>query len=695
MAKARATAADFGASATRAGTDWSATGKKFSKAGREISNAGSLMNRRVTLPLVALGAGAIKTAIDFESAFTGVRKTIDATESQYRELEDGIKAMAERLPASVEEISAVAEAAGQLGVKREAILGFTETMLDLGETTNLTADMAANSLARLANITKMPQTEFDRLGATIVDLGNKGASTEAEITEMALRIAGAGSTVGMTEAQILGFAESLSSVGIRAEAGGSSISKVFIEMANAAASGGADLERFADVAGMSSSAFKTAFEDDAAGATITFIEGLSRLKKEGVNVFQVLDDLGLSEIRVRDALLRAAGASDLFRKSQETSNAAWRENNALSTEAEKRYATNAAKLEILKNKFRNIMATFGNDMMPVLKQAAEALSDLAKWFNDLDPAMRKNILKWGAIAIAVGPFVRILGSITTLMGGILRMSGGVAKILGKIGGTPLPPTTVPTRVPGTIPPLAPAAPAAAGAITAGGVAAVGAIGVGTYIGLDKVMDEVIKTEGLHRESVNSSHALMMAYFKNVQEGHHTLADFREMVINLATAEGVTAEEGRQLVANAGQLQSAFLRARSAAQSAAFSVNALESALRSIPTNIPVRITYEQTHSTVAAPGTYRAGPGLNGDRAMGGPVAAGGAYLVGERGPEVLRMGRYAGHITPNHQLGGTIYLTIYADSTTDGTKLARRIRSELKAVQHEQGRVIRAKANR
>jgi len=47
-------------------------------------------------------------------------------------------------------------------------------------------------------------------------------------------------------------------------------------------------------------------------------------------------------------------------------------------------------------------------------------------------------------------------------------------------------------------------------------------------------------------------------------------------------------------------------------------------------------------------------------RAMGGPVSAGGTYLVGERGPELLTLGSSAGYVTPNHQLGGnTINITV------------------------------------
>lgn len=40
-------------------------------------------------------------------------------------------------------------------------------------------------------------------------------------------------------------------------------------------------------------------------------------------------------------------------------------------------------------------------------------------------------------------------------------------------------------------------------------------------------------------------------------------------------------------------------------------------------------------------------------RASGGPVAARGTYLVGERGPELLRMGSQSGHVIPNRDLAG------------------------------------------
>jgi len=167
-----------------------ATNQAQSSLNQAFSNmqkSGAVMSAAITAPLVAVGTTVIKTSVDFESAFAGVRKTVDATEEEFAQLRQGILDMSNELPASANEIAKVAEAAGQLGIKTENILDFTRTMIDLGESTNLSAEQAATALARFANIVQMPQDEFDKLGSVIVDLGNNLATTEAEIVEMGVK----------------------------------------------------------------------------------------------------------------------------------------------------------------------------------------------------------------------------------------------------------------------------------------------------------------------------------------------------------------------------------------------------------------------------------------------------------------------------------------------------------------------------
>src|SRR5690606_30176723 len=125
----------------------------------------------LTLTAAGIAAGLksiVNSAVDFESSFAGVRKTVDASEEEFRRLSAGFREMATQIPVSVNELNRIGEAAGQLGIKSANILQFTRVMADLGVATNLTADEAATSLARLANVMQLPQSQFDRLGSTIV-----------------------------------------------------------------------------------------------------------------------------------------------------------------------------------------------------------------------------------------------------------------------------------------------------------------------------------------------------------------------------------------------------------------------------------------------------------------------------------------------------------------------------------------------
>lgn len=326
--------------------------------------------------IAAMGAYATKTSIDFESAFAGVRKTVDATEKQFAELEKGIRNMTKKMPQSASEIAAVAEAAGQLGIETKNILGFTETMVMLGDATNMTSEQAATALARLANITRMPQSEFDRLGSTIVVLGNNLATTEAEIVEMGLRLAGTATQVGMTEAQILALAGAMSSVGINAEAGGSSLSRVMQKINTEVLSSGRRLQKFAEIAGMSAEEFSKAWRERPQDAILAFVQGLDKINKSGGDVTSTLKDLGINSVQEIDTLLRLAGASEVLADSLELAAEAWEENVALAEEAEQRYRTTESQIAILKNHINDLAISVGDELKESFQDTISVAIDM-------------------------------------------------------------------------------------------------------------------------------------------------------------------------------------------------------------------------------------------------------------------------------------------------------------------------------
>jgi TP901 family phage tail tape measure protein len=378
MASAAASTKAFASSAA---AQTAAVGKGVGQMG---SQAGMLGSTFVT-PTLAAGAalvGVTKAAIDWESAWTGVRKTVDGSPQEMAALEDELRGLAKTLPATHGEIAAVAEAAGQLGIRREDIVGFTRTMIDLGETTNLTSDQAATAFARFANIMGTSTSEMDRLGSATVELGNNFATTEAEIVEMSTRIASAGVAIGLSEGDVLGLATALSSVGIEAEAGGTAISRVLLDMGKAVDTGSAKLETFAQVAGMSADAFTGLFREDSGAATAAFIEGLGDIVKSGESVVPVLEQLGFTDVRVGNALRSAAASSDLFTTALETGNRAYAENTAMAEEAALRYETTASRIAVAFNQVKDAAIDVGVPLAEVLGEGASLFSEYSRWADD-------------------------------------------------------------------------------------------------------------------------------------------------------------------------------------------------------------------------------------------------------------------------------------------------------------------------
>ena len=392
----------------------------FKSVGKSLLGLGAKLTAGVTLPIVGLATAAGKAAIDYESAFAGVIKTtdglIDATGELTvagKELNQGFRDLAKEIPLAASELAGIGEIAGQLGVPKEDILDFTRTIADIGVTTNLSLEGAASDFARFANIVGMPLENVGRLGATVVELGNNLATTEAELVDMAMRIAGVGAVVGLTEPQILGWGAAMSSVGLRAEAGGTAISRVFADIAAAVASGGEDLEKFARASGLSVDEFSKLFKTDASAAMLAFVSGLGEIQEEGGNVLGVLEDLSLADVRVRDTLLRLAGAGPLVAEALGIANKGWEENIALTKEAEQRYSTNASKLAILKNTAVDLGITFGELILPVLQDVVNWLGPIITRFSEMDEGGQRLILMGGALLAAIGPIVTIAGILAT------------------------------------------------------------------------------------------------------------------------------------------------------------------------------------------------------------------------------------------------------------------------------------------
>ncbi len=381
--------------------------------------------------IVGFSASATQAAISYESAFTGVLKTtdglVDATgqlNSAGEELRRGFIDLSKEIPITPEALASIGELGGQLGISRENLLSFTETIAQLGVTTNLSTEEAAVGFAQLANIMGTSQDLFDNLGSATVALGNNFATTERDIVNFASRMAGAAAIAGLTEADVLGIGAAFSSIGVQAEAGGTAVQKVLLGINTAIATGSDQVAIFANTAGLSAQEFANLWETDASEAFRLFVEGLGR---QGDDAILTLEELGLTDQRLIRSFLSLAGAGDLLGQALATSNQAFAENTALTKEAETRFATTESQIQLLKNTFFALKEAVGRGILPVLNKLIGVLKRLVDENQDRIVAFFESIRAF--VAEKLPPAIQTLSNLwnSTLLPAFQQVSAFIQK----------------------------------------------------------------------------------------------------------------------------------------------------------------------------------------------------------------------------------------------------------------------------
>lgn len=429
--------------------------EQLQKTAEAYNKVGNTLLKMSAPALLFTGFG-IKEAIAFESAFAGVRKTVDATDQQFEKLKQTITSMSERMPQSANEIAKVMEMAGQLGIGINDLEKFSETMIKLGDSTNIASDEAAKLLAQYTNITGMDKSNIDRLASTIVDLGNNTATTEADIVSMMHSLAGMGANFKLTDHQIAGISATLTSVGIASEKGGTAMGKFMMKVLGAggrtgeefrkmgkeagltdkeikkmAKESGNQLHNFANITGLTADKFREVVKNNPAEALRLVVEGLGKMKDSGQDITTVLDTLGIKEVRLRDTVLRLAGGHKELTKNLNLSKRAWEENTALETEAQKRYATTESKLKMLKNQFSNVARELAVEFLPILLKIMENGKAFLSWVRNLDSGFKKIIVGLAGLTAGLGTLFKAMGMLNKFKSAIIGINLALGKMTTK------------------------------------------------------------------------------------------------------------------------------------------------------------------------------------------------------------------------------------------------------------------------
>lgn len=409
-------------------------GSRVKPVGERLESIGSGLTRTLTPAIVAASAASVAAAVDIDTSLTNVKKTVDGTDEEYQQLKQSAIEFSKTNAVEASQILDIQALGAQLGFAIGELDEFGQVVSGLDIATNMDADTAATEMAQFANITKMSHGEISNYGSTIVGLGNNFATTESDISSMAMRLAAAGTQVHMSQADILGIATALTSMGVEAEAGGTAISTIMAQIDKDIAMSGSvmegtsnltqkeaekvtgALETWASTAGMTAQEFSDAWKTDPVQALSALLSNMESATAEGGNMSVMLQELGIDSIRQTDIMKRLAGNSELVGKAVSRANAEWDANTALQKEVDNRNESLAAQFEMLKNKViavaNDVGGPLASALLDIVDQAEpliKMISDGAKQFSEMGKEEQQAVLQAVALSAALGPVLSILG----------------------------------------------------------------------------------------------------------------------------------------------------------------------------------------------------------------------------------------------------------------------------------------------
>lgn len=383
------------------------------------------LSRRAAAFGVAIGGAfalAVKSAIDFESAFTAVERTTQlslnsdntAIVNQAQQLRKNLIEITTEIPVSFSDITNIATLGAQLGIASDNIDSFTETVAKFSSITKISVDDVALSFGRLSQLLDVPADKFENLSSAIAFTGVNSVATDKEILRMSESIAAAATNAGFAAEDTIGFAAALASLKVRPEEARGVLARLFREFDISVGQGGSKLDDLSRIIGKTSEESAYLWERDPSQFFQSFLSGAEATGK----LNETITALGITNTRELNVITRLAQNQDVLTKAIADSRDQF-ELGTFSTEAYGLVVDDiASKITMLQNSIAAMGSSFGSILIPVLGPVIDGLRSLVQSITEL-PAPVKVLI--GIIGGLVAGLALISAAIAAGVAGLLAL----------------------------------------------------------------------------------------------------------------------------------------------------------------------------------------------------------------------------------------------------------------------------------
>lgn len=395
-------------------------GNNLQSAGKSMTSAGSTLTKTVTTPVLGLGTAAVKVTSDFESAMSKVSAISGATGGDLDALNKKAQEMGAKTKFSATESAEAFTYMAMAGWKTEDMLSGIDGIMSLAAADGLdlatTSDIVTDALTAFG-LSASDSGHFADVLAKASSNANTNVSMLGESFKYAAPVAGALGYSAEDTAIALGL---MANAGIKGSQGGTALRGSLTRLIKPTDDAAALMEQY--------------------GLSMTNADGSMKSLGEVMNMLR--DKLGgLTEAEqaqvaaqifgqeAMSGMLAIINASDS--DYAKLTDAIYDADGAAQQMADTMLDNLSGQLTLLKSALEGLAIQFGEILMPYIKQFVTWLQNLTQKLQELTPEQKEQVVKWAAIAAAIGPVLMVLGKLTSSVGSIITTFGKIPGAIAK------------------------------------------------------------------------------------------------------------------------------------------------------------------------------------------------------------------------------------------------------------------------
>lgn len=395
-------------------------GNNLQSAGKSMTSAGSTLTKTVTTPVLGLGTAAVKVTSDFESAMSKVSAISGAAGGDLDALNKKAQEMGAKTKFSATESAEAFTYMAMAGWKTQDMLDGIDGIMNLAAADGLdlatTSDIVTDALTAFG-LSASDSGHFADVLAKASSNANTNVSMLGESFKYAAPVAGALGYSAEDTAIALGL---MANAGIKGSQGGTALRGSLTRLIKPTDDAAALMEQYGLSMTNADGSMKSLGE--VMGMLRDKLGGLTEAEQAQVAA-QIFGQEAMS------GMLAIINASDS--DYAKLTDAIYDADGAAQQMADTMLDNLSGQLTLLKSALEGLAIQFGEILMPYIKQFVAWLQNLTQKLQELTPEQKEQVVKWAAIAAAIGPVLMVLGKLTSSVGSIITTFGKIPGALAK------------------------------------------------------------------------------------------------------------------------------------------------------------------------------------------------------------------------------------------------------------------------